>query len=281
MTVAEALEFGKGKIERRDAVLLLCHITGQNSGYIMLNGHETMDMKAENLYQEYLRRRQTGEPLQYILGSWDFMGQTLNVDRRALIPRPETELMVEKSFEFIRGCELPDIRMLDLCTGSGCIAVAIASMAKAAGIGISIIATDISPAALELAKENSVANGFGNVIRFINSDLFDGEEFRNLKGKFDIIISNPPYIPSEEIATLEPVVRDFEPHIALDGGIDGMDIYRRIVPQSFEFLRSGGALTLEIGPVAVEEMLINTNFSDVQLIRDYAGLPRILHGIRP
>ena len=271
MTLAEALNFGANIIGQRDAALFLSHIKGESCGHIKLHGDEPLAPACEKTYQDYLARRQRGEPLQYIIGSWDFMGNTLGTDSRALIPRPETELLVEAAFNFINK---KSVRVMDLCTGSGCIAIALASMAKDAGVDMHVVAVDVSPSALALARENA---GDCTNIRFVQSNLFDDLE----NEKFDIIISNPPYIPSGEMSELEPVVRDYEPHLALDGGVDGMDFYRRIVPRSLDFLCPGGALFLEIGPVAVKDILTESGFEDIHLSNDYAGLPRILRGIAP
>jgi len=290
MTIAEALDIGTSKIGRRDAMLLLSHITDKPNGHIMLHEGDGLNVAAEKSYLDFLARRQTGEPLQYIIGNWEFMGQTLKTDHRALIPRPETELLVEEAFYFIRSCP-PPINVLDLCTGSGCIAIAIASMAVAEGIDVEMTAVDKSGEALKLAKEN--AKSLGLKINYIESDLFSALEAAYGEGRadfirtkansdslaFDIIISNPPYIPTAEIQTLDPVVRDHEPHMALDGGTDGMDFYRKIIPQSQKLLRQGGALCLEIGPAAVESIMIDAGYKDVKLINDYANLPRILRGI--
>ena len=277
MTFAQAIEIGREKIGQRDAMLLLSHVTNQTSGYIMLHEDASLDVAAKASYMNGLARRQAGEPLQHIIGSWDFMGQVIKTDHRALIPRPETERLVEETFSFICGCKSP-VHVIDLCTGSGCIAVALVCLAATEGIDLEIFAVDKSTDALELAKENAKHLGYDKKIKFIESDLFEAmHDFLS----FDIIVSNPPYIPTAEIPTLEPVVRDYDPRMALDGGIDGMDFYRRIIPQSIEFLRPGGALFLEIGPTAVDGILSAVGFEDVQLINDYAGLPRILRGLKP
>ena len=259
-TLGEALKYATELVGRRDAMLLLCYMTGENSAYVLL--HENTPLANPAAFETYVKRRQTSEPLQYIIGQWDFMGQTLRTDRRALIPRPETELLVEASLKFLK----PGMAVLDLCTGSGCIAATIA------GVGdFHVTAADISADALALAKEN----GEGLGIHFVQSNLFDAVD-----GLFDVIISTPPYITGEEMQTLSPTVRDYEPHLALYGGEDGMDIYRRLIPESLEHLKPGGALFLEIGPADVEDIMVASGFTDVHMKQDYAGLNRIVYGVK-
>ena len=226
---------------------------------MLLNGNKILDHKQEFL--SYVDRRKTGEPLQYIIGQWDFMGQTLKTDPRALIPRPETELLVELALQTLT----KPAKVLDVCTGSGCIAIAMAAA------GHQVTAIDISHQALSLAMEN----GAGLDIKFIQSDLFE-----NVTGTFDLIISNPPYITAQEMEALAPTVAEYEPHLALYGGQDGMDIYRKLIPQSLNYLNPGGALFLEIGPAQVKDIMAGEGFTNVILQKDYAGLPRIVYGIK-
>jgi len=260
MTINQAILRGTETIGRRDALLILRHLTGQTSAYLMLN--EGTPLIDSEKFLEYVARFKQGEPLQYIIGEWDFMGQTLQTDSRALIPRPETELLVEEALAFLK----PGMAVLDLCTGSGCIAAAIARVGD-----LSVTAVDISADALALAKEN----GEGLGVHFILSDLFS-----EVGGTFDVIISNPPYITSEEMDTLSLTVLDYEPHLALHGGKDGMDIYRRLIPESLQFLKPGGALFLEIGPAAVKDIMVASGFKDVHMKQDYAGINRIVYGVK-
>jgi len=259
-TFGEALHYGTQRIGRRDAMLLLSHLSAQPSSYIML--HEGKVFAQFEQYKKFVASRQQGQPLQYIIGQWDFMGHTFKTDKRALIPRPETELLVEEVIKF----GVAGKNILDLCTGSGCIAIAIKK-----AVPCNVTAVDICDNALALAMENS--NGLD--INFIKSDLF-----ANIDGMFDIIVSNPPYITTAEMATLEPTVSDYEPHLALHGGLDGLDIYRHLVPQSYERLHPGGALFLEIGPPAVLDIVQDAGFKDTKLLKDYAGLDRIVYGVK-
>jgi len=265
MTIGECLKYGSNEIGQRDAMLLLCHISGKNSAYIMLHYDKPLQNEVE--FRRCVSRCKQGEPLQYIIGKWDFMGHTFNVDSRALIPRPETELLVEEALNFLRSCNVAKPHVLDMCTGSGCIASVIARAGE-----YNVTAVDISQDALDLACENGKNLG----INFVQSDLFE-----QINDRYDLIISNPPYITTNEMGALSPVVSNYEPHLALHGGQDGMDIYRRLIPNSVKFLRPGGALFLEIGPAAVRNIMVESGFANVSMKPDYAGLDRIVYGYSP
>ncbi len=180
--------------------------------------------------------RLTGRPLWYVIGDADFCGYKIKVDERVLIPRPETE---DLAMMIVAAAKDGD-KILDLCTGSGAIAIAVAKELQKRKIHAEITASDISDGALALAKENAEYNGAE--IRFVQSDLFE-----NIGGRYEIIVSNPPYIPTQTIATLQREVRDFEPHLALDGGADGLDIYRKIAAQAQDYVTAGGSLFMEVG----------------------------------
>ena len=271
MTIGDALSEGFTAVGQRDARLFMSHVTGFSISGLYFNTLKELYNEKYELYISFLERRCKGEPLQYIIGQWDFMGLTLFTDKRALIPRPETELLVEEAFHYISSCEKPTLRILDLCTGSGCIAVSVACLTDSR---VSVTAVDISADALALAKENASKFGLSEErITFVQSDLLE-----NVTGEFDIIISNPPYILNGEMENLSPTVRDYEPHLALDGGADGLDIYRRLIPQCKVALSEGGVLFLEIGPVAVMDLMISEGFKNVSLLRDYAELERIVSG---
>jgi release factor glutamine methyltransferase len=268
MTLNGALAHGAGLIGKREAKLLLSHVTGYSASGLVLHAPGEISAAEYALYTECIGRRQTGEPLQYIIGAWEFMGFPFLTDPRALIPRPETELLVEEANKKKK----KDFNILDVCTGSGCIAIA---LAKLLGENASITATDISAAALELARENAAKNQLApKRVNFIETDLLEGLP----QNAFDVIISNPPYISSDEMEVLSPTVRDHEPHLALHGGEDGLDIYRRLIPQAKNALRKGGALFLEIGPPAVSDLMASVGFQNIKLQNDYAELPRIVTG---
>lgn len=196
------------------------------------------------------------------------MGLDFWVRPEVLIPRPDTEILVECVLDFIQTSRP---LVLDLCTGSGCIGIALAHYSAA-----SVTAIDISPQALALAQKNAVLNGVDN-IHFRLSDLFTNLPENQ---RYDLIVSNPPYIPTAEIAALDEDVRLFEPHTALDGGADGLDLYRRIIQESPSRLRSGGALFLELGDRAgVEALMRQAGFVNITVTRDYAGFERVLSGV--
>ena len=207
-------------------------------------------------------QRITGRPLWYCIGNTDFYGYNIDVDERVLIPRPETELLCEKAIKFCK----EDSEVLDLCTGSGAIAVTLNKET-----GAMVTATDVSEDALNVAKGNAVKNGAS--VEFIESDLFSALKDR----KFNVIVSNPPYIPSAEISSLQREVKDFEPSLALDGGDDGLDFYRKICKAAPEYLKSNGVLIMECGigqAQSVVKML--KKFSKTEIIKDYENIDRIV-----
>jgi len=209
---------------------------------------------------ELLERRLTGEPLQYILGEWEFYGLPFYVDARALIPRQDTELLVETAIQRIK--ERGDQTCLDLCTGSGCIGISIAKLA-----GIRVTCSDVSEEALSLARENMELNEVE--VKFICSDLFD-----QIPGKFDLIVCNPPYLTKEDMDALQKEV-SFEPKLALEGGADGLDYYRRIAREYRNHINDNGLLLLEIGSTQAKTTasLFDANTS---VLNDLGGNPRVL-----
>ena len=218
-------------------------------------------------YSDAIQARAARVPLQYLTGKQDFMGLTFHVDKRVLIPRQDTETLVELVLK-----ENTDkkARILDLCTGSGCIAVSLAVL----GGYRKVDAVDISEDALAAAEENGTR--LGGKVRFLKSDLFSALDPEK---KYDIITSNPPYIPTEVLNGLEPEVKDYEPRMALDGSEDGLAFYRRIAVAAPAFLRAGGRIYLEIGydqGAAVEELLWNNGFARTRVVKDAAGRDRVV-----
>jgi release factor glutamine methyltransferase len=271
MILNQAVLRGEQGIGRHETLLLLAHITGKTHAELLINENQPLPDEANRAFLNALERREKGEPLQYIMGAWDFYGLTFKTDKRALIPRPETELLVEAVIKYTQKGGMSPLRVLDVCTGSGCIAITLAVLLDG---NVEITAADIYADPLGLAKENAALHGVEDKIRFIKSDLASA-----LQGKcFDIIVSNPPYIPTSEMAGLQREVRDYEPHLALDGGENGMDIYRRLLPQAYQLLRPGGMLFMEIGPNGVGELAENAGFKNIQVLKDYAGLDRIIKG---
>ncbi len=217
-----------------------------------------------------LKRRENGEPLQYILGEAEFMGLDFKVDKRVLIPRPETEIITEKAIELSKNNSISKI--LDLCTGCGNIAVSLVCSLP----NVEVFASDISVSALSLAKKNALRHKMQKKIKFVQSDLFKAFTKRN-SPKFDFIVSNPPYVRNEEIDTLQKEVRR-EPRIALDAGVDGLDFYRRIINNAALVLKKDGFVLLEIGFGQVQHIkkivLSSKRFILQEIIKDYRNIDR-------
>lgn len=271
MTVDEALRLGAGMIGRREAAILLSEAMGCTTTNLYVYSERVLEICVENQYQNGLARRRANEPLQYIIGHWPFMELDLLVDKRALIPREDTEVLTKAALSYINKKQWnKPPRVLDLCTGGGCVGIALAYHANAR-----VTAVDINPDALSLATENAIGTCVMERIRFVESDLFT-----KVNGAFDVIVSNPPYIPTGEIDGLDASVAAFEPFSALDGGADGMMFYRRIIPESIKFLPRGGALLLEIGDSAgVTALLAAAGYQGITVLRDIAGLERVAYGV--
>lgn len=213
--------------------------------------------------------RMGGKPLWYILGSADFYGYEIKVDGRVLIPRPETELLAEMA---VKTAEKRD-KVLDLCTGSGCIAVAVAKEGQKLGKDLAVTASDVSEDALEVARENAEKNGAS--VTFVKSDFLDG-----VKGKYNIIVCNPPYIKSGDITGLQREVKDFEPLSALDGGEDGLDFYRRLAKDAPRKLAKGGTILMECGAGQAQEIVkLFKKFDYTMIARDYNGVERFVRAV--
>ena len=231
--------------------------------------------------ESLMKRRISGEPLQYILGHQEFWSIDFQVDSRALIPRPETELLVEQTLLILseKSFKKPPV-VLEIGTGSGAVAVALAKEAK----DIFVVASDISGDALRLAKENTASSGLLHRIKFVHGNLLDPFRLLREREPFDIILSNPPYIPFPEIEGLDKEVRDYEPIIALDGGEDGLSFCRDIVSQAPLYLKKGGWLLLEIGQAQggkVSEFIDKRgDFSPPQVLKDLSGLERVVKAQR-
>jgi len=241
--------------------------------------------EASEKYLEAMRRGMArlaaGEPIQYVLGEWDFRTLTLTCDRRALIPRPETEELVTRALAFLRArsaaSEAPPL-VVDVGTGSGCIILA---LAKEFTGPASFLGLDISPDAVALATENAARCGLAERVKFAVADgLDDFDE----PGIVDVLVSNPPYIPTAECATLDPRIRDFEPGNALDGGPEGLDFYERLVADALNVLRPGGGVFFEIGDgqgPALEKLFFDGGFNEIRIERDYAGHDRYASAVLP
>jgi release factor glutamine methyltransferase len=254
-----------GNTARRDAELLLLHVTGLTRAELLTYPDRELTAGQENGYREAIARRARHEPLQYITGVQEFYGRPFAVTPAVLIPRPETEHLVEA----VLALRPAPRRILDIGTGSGILAITLALEVPNA----SLTATDISSDALAVAQQNALALGAADRIRLRESDLFASVR----KGdRFDCIVSNPPYVATTEV--LEPQVRDYEPVTALYAGLDGLRIYRRLVPDSLPHLEPGGVLLLEIGHGqrdAIGELLRASAFNDIRFMDDLQGIPRV------
>jgi release factor glutamine methyltransferase len=259
---------------RRDAELLLLYVAGLSRSAFLAHSNDELELSAATHYEVLLERRLEGEPIQYIVGECEFYGLPFYVTPAVLIPRSETEHLVERVLELAPLFAAP--RILDVGTGSGAIAVALAHKLRTAHIE----ATDVSEAALNLARENARRNEIADRIRFLQGDLLVPVAAE----QFDIVVSNPPYVPTIDCESLAVEVRDFEPGLALFGGEDGLDIYRRLIPAAFAVLVSGGFIALEIGcgqREAVSSLLAGAGFGDVESRPDLQGIPRVALARRP
>lgn len=254
-----------------DARLLLEAVCGTDRNDLLVHGEQPVAPEAEEKYLNWIRQRAEHIPLQQLTGEQDFMGLTFSVNEHVLIPRQDTEILVEEVLK-----ELHDgMRILDMCTGSGCILLSLLHYSNdCEGLGV-----DLSAEALEVAGRNVLkvlTPEKAEHAHFLQSDLFE-----KVEGKFEIIVSNPPYIASAEVDRLMPEVRDHEPRMALDGTEDGLHFYRRIIEEAGKHLVSSGMLFFEIGydqGQAVSELMRTEGYCDVQVVQDYAGLDRVVFG---
>ena len=228
---------------RLQAELLLAHLLGLPRMRLYLNFERVLTRTEVDGFRELVKRRGRREPLQHIVGSTSFCGLEMAVDRRVLVPRQETEILAELGWQFLQQLSTFNPQpstALDLGTGSGCLAIALAVKCQAAQVW----ASDVSPEALGLAKQNAARRNVAERIQFLHGDGFSPLPE---KLQFDLVISNPPYIPTAEIELLQPEVRDFDPRRALDGGPDGLVLFRRLAAEAGEFLKPGGRMMLEFG----------------------------------
>ncbi len=252
----------------RDAEFLMMHVLGKDRAWILAYWHDEIGTDCSIPYHSAIERRRNGEPVQHITGEAEFFGLPFHINRDVLIPRPETEHLVEKAIELAANFAQP--RIVDIGAGSGAIAVALAHKLPASAI----TAIDLSSAALEIAKQNAARNGVVDRIRFVPGDLLApvrGEQF-------DIVVSNPPYVPEEDRESLAVEVRDYEPAQALFAGGEGLAIYRRLIPEAFDLLVPGGFIALEIGygqQAAVQKLLEDAGFVDRTFTPDLQGIPRV------
>lgn len=254
---------------RREAGSLLEHVIQKDRTFLLSHAEDQLSATQIDAFRNAIERRSMGEPLQYITGTQDFFGRSFKVSPAVLIPRPETELLVESALEFMD----QDSFICDVGTGSGCIAITLLCERP----GASGVAIDVSEAALEVAKENGAAMKVDDRIKFFVSDLFN--LIPEGLAPFDLIVSNPPYVAGDVVAGLQKEVKDHEPHVALTPGPDGLSIIRRLIDEAPRYLRKDGLLLLEIGfdqGEAVRDLAAQSSFQLLDLRPDLQGIPRIV-----
>ncbi|MBE9528388.1 MAG: peptide chain release factor N(5)-glutamine methyltransferase [Proteobacteria bacterium] len=267
-----------------EAEFLLTYLLDIKRHALFMTPDRPLSKEQSTLFKTQIARRAEGEPPQYITGRTEFMGHDIRVTPATLIPRPETEQLVEEAIKLVteKGNDgAAEVQILDLCTGSGCIAVSVACALMSAHI----VATDLCEEALAVAKENAIATGVADRVEFLSGDLFGALTSPSstrlfTSGCFDLILSNPPYIASGELDDLQPEVAEHEPRSALDGGPDGLDAIRRIVKEAPAYLKPGGRLIMEIGyeeAKAVKELLKSSGrFIGFEIKKDLNGIERMV-----
>lgn len=274
-TLQELLEAGREQLKNAgiteyelDAWYLLQHVTEVSRTSFLCDRNACVSEEQDQSYTALIGRRAERVPLQQLTGEQEFMGLTFAVNEHVLIPRQDTEVLVEEAGKFLK--QIPSAKVLDMCTGSGCIII---SLKKLYGAELAV-GVDVSEEALKVAKRNTELNEAD--VTLLQSDLFN-----EVTGTFDMIVSNPPYIRTAVIETLEPEVREHEPMLALDGMEDGLHFYRRITEEAGSYLVPGGYLIFEIGHDQgkdVSELMNGHGYSDVRVIKDLAGLDRVCIG---
>jgi release factor glutamine methyltransferase len=283
MTLREALTEAAATIDRREAETLLAHLLFRDRPWLIAHSETELSTTLLQSYRALIARRAAKEPIQYLTGHQEFYGLNLRVTRDTLIPRPETELLVEAVLHWIAARPaLRTPRILDIGTGTGAIAIALAAHLPSANI----TATDLYPAPLSIAEHNAGRLHLGHRITFLQSDLLAAPQLKSAP-PFDVIVSNPPYVSLYEAATLPDEVLKHEPHTALFAGPHGLDIYRRLLPAAHAALKPEGLLALEFGfgqlePLkALFERPLNGPWQDLHFLNDYARIPRIALATHP
>lgn len=256
-------------------ILLEKALGGVDSLYIRLNLDKELTKEQEDLFNLFIQDRLKGRPVAYIVGNREFMGLDFYVQEGVLIPRPDTEILVEELIEICKDKE--NLNILDIGTGSGAITISLAKYLNTSNVK----SFDISDIALEVGKKNAISNEVDNRVEFIKSDLFSAIKDNDIK--FDVIVSNPPYIPKKDIKTLHTQVKDYEPYIALEGGDDGLDFYRSITEQSKLYLKENGILAYEVGHDQAQDVakIMETNgYTKIYTKKDLQGIDRVVIGYK-
>ena len=281
-TISEAITEASARLEhsavaepRRTAGVLLCHVLGIERTRLLTQSNESISEANSELFLRLVGRRAAGEPLQYITGHQEFYGLDFIVTPDVLIPRPETEFLVERVLKLIEESKEASPLIVDVGTGSGCIAVSVAVHARNARV----LATDVSPSSLDIAMKNAAKHGVRDRIEFLAGDLLAPLAGRDLEGAIDILASNPPYVNARSVDQLQPEVRDWEPHAALLGGPEGLDFYGRLFEDAAGYLKPDGFMVIEIGYdqfAAIEKLSAECSWEIVDVTRDLQDIPRTL-----
>lgn len=287
MTLKEAYQYGESVLSeagnpeaRLDAWLLLEHVSKVSRALYYISENQVLNREEEQSYKSFIQRRAGHVPLQHITGVQEFMGLEFLVNENVLIPRQDTETLVEEALNILKTSGKSDCRILDMCTGSGCILLSILYyagrfMGNTPKPQLSGVGADVSPQALEVAVRNAAALG-------IQADFCQSDLFEQLDQTYFMIVSNPPYIRTSEIEKLQKEVKEFDPMLALDGKMDGLHFYRRIVEEAGNYLEKQGYLLFEIGydqGSDVMEMMKKAGYKDVAVKKDLAGLDRVVIGV--
>jgi len=259
-----------------ESAILFAYAADKTKTYIFTHMDETVSQDTKILFDDFIAKRSKRMPVAYIVGKAWFMSLELFVDKTTLVPRPETEELVEEVLNIIKNIHEEKVYMLDLCTGSGCIGLAVAHYEKK----VSAILSDLNPDCVNMARRNVLKHDLGNRVAVVESDLYNSIEDK----EFDLVSANPPYIPSDDLRGLEDDVRLYEPSAALDGGLDGLDFYRKIINGAHKHLKSGGYLVLEAGidqSEAISLLLSDKYFANISIKKDIAGIPRIICAQKP
>lgn len=274
----EKMEKTKAATPLLDAEVILCHVMKKDRWYLYTNRNDDLTEAQIEIFFRLIEKRLMGVPVQYIVGNQEFMGLDFLVKEGVLIPRPDTEILVEAVIEWAKNRKNKDVTIVDLGTGSGAITVSLAKYIEKSFV----YSVDISKEALCVAKKNAESNGVLEKICFCNGDLLEPLKNKNLQRELDILVSNPPYIPREEIEGLQVEVAKYEPKLALDGGVDGLDFYRKIINEGNIYLRKGGLIALEVGHDQGEDvkqiMEAKGCYENIEKIKDLAGIERVVIG---
>lgn len=253
---------------------LMCYASGKTREQFVRDGRLYVPQMVEEQVHQLVQRHLAGEPVAYLIGEWEFFGLPLDISESVLIPRADTEVLAQQAIDCLRGIG-GECRVLDLCAGSGCVGLAIASQVKSAHV----ILGELNEGALRICRQNVRRNGLTGQVMPFQMDALDKPSAQI--GEFDCIVCNPPYIPSADIAGLDVSVRDYEPHLALDGGEDGLDFYRSVSDKWRSAMHTGSYLFFEVGIGQADDVLRimrSYGFGDIEIVPDTADIPRVVYG---